>query len=136
MKASRIVAITSLVFLALSAFVGAVPMIAEPGGFPWWMPLSLLRYSPFHSFLVPGIILFLAIGVLSCWVLWLTLRRQAGHGWWVALQGCVLLGWLTVEAVMLRLVMWAQVFYAAVALVLVLTGFVLARQPGGASKKT
>ena len=104
-------------------------------GEPWWMPQSLLQYSPFHSYLIPGVILFSAIGLLSCWGLWLTLQRQPGHGWWVALQGCVLLGWLIVEAVMLRMVMWAQVFYAMVALVLLLSGMMLARKPSDALRQ-
>jgi hypothetical protein len=127
MKTSRIIAITTLIFVGLSGLVGGIPLMIHAHDEPWWMPQSLLRYSPFRSFLIPGIILFSAIGLLSCWTLWLTLKRQPGYGWWVALQGCVLLGWLIVEAVMLRLVMWAQVFYAAVALLLVVSGLVLAR---------
>jgi hypothetical protein len=130
MKAARIAAITALAFLALSALVGAVPMIKDPGGSPWWMPLSLLRYSPFHSFLIPGIILLFAIGLLSCWVLWLAITRSPGYGWWIAVQGCVLLGWLITEMFMLRLVMWAHVFYGAIALLLLISGLLLARRPG------
>lgn len=128
MKATRIAAIATLFFLALSAFVGAIPMITSPGGSPWWMPLSLLRHSPFHSFLIPGIILFTAIGLLSCGVLWMTIRRSPGYVWWVALQGCVLLGWIITEIFMLRIMMWAQEFYAGIALLLVFCGVVLARK--------
>jgi hypothetical protein len=53
------------------------------------MPQSLLRFSPFHSDLIPGIILLAANGLLSLWVLWLTVHRHADYGWWVAAQGCV-----------------------------------------------
>jgi hypothetical protein len=67
-------------------------------------------------------------------VLGLTLQRQPGYGWWVARQGCVLLGWLPVKAVMFRIVMRAQVFYAVVAPVLIVSGMLLVRKPGGATR--
>jgi hypothetical protein len=91
------------------------------------MPQSLLRHSPFRSYLIPRIILLLANGLLSLWVLWLTLRRHSGYGWWVAIQGCALLGWLVVEVAMLRLAVWPHYLYGAVALALVVTGLVLAQ---------
>jgi hypothetical protein len=91
------------------------------------MPQSLLQYSPFGSFLIPGIILFSAIGLLSCWALWLAIARTPDYGWWIAFEGCVLLGWIIAEMFMLRLVMWAQVFYAAVALLLMVLGLVAVR---------
>lgn len=125
MKLVRVLAITALVFLGLSALAGAFPMIANPNGSPLDMPQSLLRYSPFHSFLIPGILLLAANGLLSFWVLWLVLRRRPRYGLWVAFQGWVLLGWLLVECWMLRLVIWAHYLYGAVALVLVVCGFVL-----------
>jgi len=102
MKAFRIVAIVMLVFLGLSGIVGAVPMLMHPAGEPWSMPQSLLRYSPFHSYLIPGIILLVANGLLSLWVLCLTVREHSGYGWWVIMQGWVLFGWLVAEIVMPR----------------------------------
>jgi len=127
MKAVRIIALAALMFLGLSGLVGAIPLIVHPLGEPWAMPQSLLRHSPFHSYLIPGIILLVANGLLSLWVLWLTVRRHSGHGWWVAAQGCVLVGWLAVECIMVRLVMWAHYLYGAVGLVLIVAGIALAQ---------
>jgi hypothetical protein len=127
MKVVRIIAIAALVFLGLSALVGAIPLLVHPNGEPWRMPQSLLQYSAFHSYFIPGIILLVANGLLSLWVLWLTVRKHPGYGWWVAAQGCVLFGWLTVEVVMLRLAVWPHYLYGAVALALVVTGLALAR---------
>jgi hypothetical protein len=127
MRTARIVAVATLVFLGLSATVGAIPLLVHPTGEPWAMPQTLLRYSPFHSYLVPGIILLVANGLLSWLALWLTVRTHSGYGWWVAAQGCVLSGWLIVEIAMLRLAMWAHYLYGAVALVLVVAGIALAR---------
>jgi hypothetical protein len=127
MKVVRIIAIIALVYLGLSGIVGAIPLLLHPAGEPWRMPQSLLRHSPFHSYLVPGIILLVANGLLSLWVLWLAMRRHQGYGWWVAAQGCVLLGWLAVEVAMLRLAVWPHYLFGAVALVLVVAGLALVR---------
>jgi len=127
MKAARIVATVALLFLGLSAIVGAIPMLAHATGEPWAMPQSLLQYSPFHSYPIPGIILLVANGLLSLWVLWLMVQKHSGHGWWAIMQGCVLSGWLIVEMLMLRLVVWPHYLCGAVALVLVAAGFGLVR---------
>ena len=58
-------------------------MLMHPTGEPWSMPHSLLQYSPFHSCLIPGIILLVANGLLILWVLWLTVEKHSGYGWWV-----------------------------------------------------
>ncbi len=129
MVAVRTIAIIALSFLGLSGLVGAIPLIVHANDEPSWMPQSLLQHTPFRSFLIPGIILFSAIGVLSCRVLWMTLQRQLGYGWWVALQGCTLLVWLIVEVIMIRLAAWPHYFYGAVALLLILSGMILVREP-------
>jgi len=92
MRIVRAAAIAALVFLGLSGIVGAIPVFLHPAGEPWAMPQALLQYSPFYSHLIPGIILLVANGLLSFWVLWLTLRKRRGYGWWVTAQGCVLSG--------------------------------------------
>jgi hypothetical protein len=127
MKGIRILAIVALSFLGLSAIVGAVPMLMHPNGEPWAMPQSLLQHSPFHSFLVPGVILLVANGLLSLWVLWLTVTKHPRHGWWVIAQGYKLLGWLIVEVAMLRLMAWPHYFYGGVAMPLVIPGIAIVR---------
>jgi len=125
MKFARISAIVLLAFLGISSIAGAVPMLLDPHGQPWRIPQSSLIHSPFHSFLIPGLVLLVMNGLLSLVVLALTLRRGRDYGWWVAAQGAVLFGWLAVECVVLRVVAPAHYFYGAVALALVAAGLAL-----------
>lgn len=53
-----------LLFQVLSAFGGGVTMAAKPDGSALGIPLSMLDGSPFHNFLIPGIILSVVLGVL------------------------------------------------------------------------
>jgi hypothetical protein len=127
MRAVRIIAVAVLVFLGLSGIVGAIPLLVHPTGEPWAMPQSLLRHSPFQSYLIPGIILLMANGLLSLRVLWLTVRRHSGYGCWAAAQGCVLrvadCGDGDAEVV------WPHYLYGAVALVLVVASLALVQSP-------
>jgi uncharacterized membrane protein len=137
MKTVRWTCIALLFFLAVSSIIGSLPMLADPHGSPWNLPQSLLKHSPFPSFLVPGILLLAANGLLASWVLWLALAEIPRYGRWAALQGCVLLGWLVVECIMIRMVVWPHYLYGAVALGLIATGLLLWRdenrpEPSGA----
>jgi hypothetical protein len=124
------VAIWALGFLSISGLVGAIPLILDPDGVPWgYMHQSMLQYSPFHSYLIPGVVLFFAIGVLSLLIFVVTLKRRDGYGWWVAFQGCVLTGWMVVEVVMLRVLSWPQYLYLSVGLLLIVSGLALTRKP-------
>ncbi|HVT96234.1 MAG TPA: hypothetical protein VHE33_01925 [Acidobacteriaceae bacterium] len=131
----RVLAVVALLFLSITALYGGTVLIIHAHGNPWgMMPLNLLRDSPFHSWLVPGIILLTANGVLGLWVLGLVLARCRHDGFWAMFQGCVLLGWLVAECVLLRMVIWPHYLYGVVALVLILAGAAMRHSsPSGAS---
>jgi hypothetical protein len=131
MRIVRAVTMIVLFFLSATAFWGGTVLIANAHGNPWgMMPLTLLAHTPFHSWLIPGVILFSANGLLALWALWLTLRRAPHYGLWSALQGFVLLGWLVVECLLLRIVIWPHYLYGTLALFLILFGFGLQHMTG------
>jgi hypothetical protein len=136
MKLVRAVAIATLAFLGITSLVGAVPLIIDPAGKMLSMPLSLLEHSPFRSFLIPGIILLSSNCLLSFWVLAKALRNMPRYGYWIALQGFVLTGWITVQIVMIRTVIWAHYVYLAVAAILVFCGWLLRRDAPKAEIKS
>ena len=130
MSPARVIAIATLAFLGFTSLAGSISMIADPSGAALQMPLSLLRYSPFHSYLIPGILLLVFDGVLALWVLWLTMMAKPRFGLWTVFQGCVLLVWLAIECVMLRMVIWPHYLYGGVALALVVSGLALRHENG------
>jgi hypothetical protein len=110
-------------------------MILWPHETQWnLLPVSVLRYSPFHSFLFPGIILLVANGFMAFWVLRLVTARRSSYGLWTAFQGCVLLGWLVAECSMIRAVGGAHYFYAGIAIALIVLGFAMRNSPAHAEK--
>jgi hypothetical protein len=132
MKIVRAIALVTLAFLGIGAVAGGAILILDPSGKLLQMPLSLLDHSPFHSFLIPGIILFAANGVLSLLIMIAVIRRSDGNGLLVAFQGCVIIGWITVEVIMIRGVAWPHYVYWAIGLVLIATGLALRRENSAA----
>src|ERR1035441_10041746 len=106
MNKVRAIAIAALGFLGIGAVAGGLMLILDPTGQRMGMPISFLDHSPFHSFLIPGIILLVSNGLLSLAIMIAAIRRCAHYGLWVAFQGCVLTGWITVEVVMMRVAAW------------------------------
>lgn len=127
MKTVRILALIALGFLGITSVMGGLPLIVDPTGGLLHVPLILLKHSPFRSFLIPGIILFLANGLVSLVVFFATMRRTSGYGNMVATQGIVIAGWITVEVIFLRLVVWPHYVYWGVGLVLIGCGVILRR---------
>jgi hypothetical protein len=76
-------------------------MILAPDGHLLGMTAKMLAGSPFHSFLLPGIILFTVIGVGPMLAAALTLRRTAIAPLAAVAVGLVLIGWIAVEMVVL-----------------------------------
>jgi preprotein translocase subunit SecG len=128
LKIVRAIAIVALAFLAVTAVMGAVLLLRDPSGQPMDIPQGVLQYSPFHSFLIPGIILLVSQGLLSVAVLAIAVLCKRGFGWWIGFQGCVLFCWITIEVILLRTVVWLHYVYWGLALILIACGWMLHRQ--------
>ena len=89
------------IFLGLGALFGGGALILAPDGHLLGMPTKLLAGSPFTSFLVPGIILFTVVGLAPLMAAALTIRRQALAPIAAVGVGVALIGWVSVEMVVL-----------------------------------
>ena len=112
---SRPQAVTALVvlllLLGLGAAISATALIVAPDGHLIQLPLSLLANAPFTNFLVPGILLFLFIGVYPLVVAFSIWRQpswnfpnkinpfRSYHWSWSAslAAGLILLVWIIVQ---------------------------------------
>ncbi len=134
---ARPVAVTTLIAVLLlqaaGALAGGAALMASPRGGIIKMPLSFLKGSPFHDFLIPGVILFVVLGLCPLLVAWALLRRPPAavleainpfrrQYWaWTAagVIGVGLLIWIAVEATIIPFSI-LQPFYAAVGLGIIL----------------
>ena len=94
-------AIVLEVFLGIGALFGGGALILAPDGHLLGMPTKLLAGSPFPNFLVPGIILFTFVGLAPLVAAAITFRRQALAPIAAVVVGLTLIGWVSVEMVVL-----------------------------------
>jgi hypothetical protein len=122
-----------LAFLGISAAFGGIVLVANPSGGLIGMPVSLLRFSPFDDFLIPGLILGIVFGLGSfaailalwfrpAWSLASALTHATGEHWaWsVALAiGSSQVIWIVTQMLMLRGVNVLHFLYGGIGLLIV-----------------
>ncbi|MFO7932735.1 MAG: hypothetical protein R6U78_01530 [Bacteroidales bacterium] len=99
-KVSRIIAIVLLFLLGVSALFGALGLILDPSGRAMQLPEGILDPTPFHNYLIPGILLGIFNGLFSLIIAILVIMRIRLYPWLIIFQGCVLMVWLTAEVLM------------------------------------
>jgi len=111
------------IFLGIGALFGGIQFILAPDGHLLGTPLSMLAGTPFHSFLVPGLLLFTFVGVGPMVAAVITARRRAIGPLAAFAVGLTLMGWITVEMVLfagLTSLFW--VFYLVLGTVIAAVG--------------
>ena len=89
------------IFVGSSALVSGALLIIVPSGAFLHLPPDMLKDTPFHDFLAPGIILFLinGVGQLVAGILSIRRNRLAGYGG--AVCGMGLMIWIFVQVNMI-----------------------------------
>ena len=132
-KATRNLLIALLAFLGLGAIGGGAVLIVSPSGKLMGMPLSILNPSPFSDFLIPGIILFLVLGIIPLLLIVALLKKPTSklaeyfnyyadiHWAWTytIYIAFVLIFWIQIEMVLLNAVSWLHTFYMLLAVVII-----------------
>ncbi len=65
------------IFLGLNGLLGGIAFLLAPDGSLLQMPMSHLRNTPFHDFTIPGLLLFLFLGVYPIAVAYSLWRRPS-----------------------------------------------------------
>lgn len=114
-------------FVGLTALAGGALLVARPDGSLLGMTPSLLAYSPFESFLVPGLLLFGVIGIGSVLAGMAVARGSPASNFVAFMAGMALVVWTVVQMISLRTTNWLQLSYLAVALVILVLAVVAER---------
>ena len=123
---ARNILISLLLFLGLGAICGGALLIISPSGkLLGGLPLSILDHSPFKDFLIPGIILFLVLGLSPCLLAVALIKKPVSRfaeyfnffedmywGWSFSIYiAFALIIWIQIETIFVQSVGWLQTFY-------------------------
>lgn len=132
-KAARNILLFLLAFLGLGALFGGGVLIISPDGQLFGMPLSMLRNSPFGSFLIPGIILFLVLGLVPILLVFALVKKPANkraeqlnvfndmHWSWAysIYVAFALIIWIQMEMFYVQSVHWSHIVYMFLAVAII-----------------
>lgn len=93
-----------LLLTGLSAFIGGLALIIDPFGGFMGLSTGYLTHSPFQTYLIPGIVLFAAVGAMNLIAAYVVYRRTREYYNLVILQGIVLVVWIVVQVAMIQIV--------------------------------
>ncbi|MDV4150569.1 hypothetical protein R0131_06945 [Clostridium sp. AL.422] len=104
------------VFVGLGAMAGGISAIMNP-----YSPLGLhsdtLKYSPFSNFLIPGIILFVVIGLGNLFSAISILFKSKYQGYISSIFSWALVIWIIVQCIMLRAIAHLHVIFFVIGLI-------------------
>ncbi len=132
-KTAQNILLVLLAFLGLGAIAGGGVLIISPNGKLIGMPLSMLDHSSFKSFLIPGIILFLLLGIAPSLLIIALLKKPTSklaerinffkdmHWAWsyTIYVGFTLIFWIQIEMMFLSAVSWLHTFYMFLAFAII-----------------
>lgn len=119
----RILIIILLTVNAVGALLAGYGFMRCPDGSSLGMDTTMLRFSPFDNFLIPGIILFCCNGLLSLATGLLLVFKKPLANPALLLQGIVLVGWIVVQMIMLRETNYLQLTFGLVGLLFLRYGY-------------
>ena len=135
LKTARNIHLFLLAFLGLSAIGGGGALIISPSGkLLGGLPLSILVRSPFNDFLIPGIILFVVLGLFPGLLVLALLKKPSSKlaeqlnffkdmhwSWSFSIYvAFALIIWIQVETIYIQGVGWLQTFYMLFTIPLIL----------------
>lgn len=124
-KTIKIISISLMLLTAINAVIAGILFIIDPSGQKMGIDVSYLRHSPFHSFLLPGIVLFVVNGLFNFGAAYAVIKNRPYASTFTLVQGVLLVGWIVVQVLMVRDVSALHIIMFCIGFVLIMCGFLL-----------
>jgi hypothetical protein len=122
---SRIISIVLLSFTGANALVAGFLFMLDPSGQKIGMTTNYLAHSPFSTYLIPGITLFVVIGLLNILIAFLCLKKYKHYPLLIIIQGVLLLGWIILQVFWVRDFNALHLIMLFIGLLLLVSGMVM-----------
>lgn len=100
-----------LCFVGIGALFGGIMALIDPSGKLFGMSTDLLKKGLFDSFLIPGLFLFLVIGLGHMLSFWLVKKRVKFHPYISGTMGCILMAWIVIQCYILEAINILHMIY-------------------------
>ncbi|HWR11552.1 MAG TPA: hypothetical protein VN445_07015 [Rectinemataceae bacterium] len=110
MKALRRLIAGIHIFVGIGALGGGLAALGNPAA-PLGMSLDALKNGPFIDFFVPGLFLFLVIGLGNIVTAWVVLKKASYHGLASGVMGSIMVVWIVIQCWIMQSVIFLQALY-------------------------
>ncbi len=123
-KSFKLVVIILLILTAINALIAGGMFIFDPSGQKMGMTTDYLQFSPFESFLIPGIVLFTVNGILNLFAAFLAIGKHYRANMMILFQGILLCGWIFMQVLLVRVINPLHVIMFVIGLVFIFYGII------------
>lgn len=124
MRALYILMVAMHWFVGLGAVGGGLGAVLNPDA-PMGLPKDVLKYGPFHNFLIPGLFLLIVIGVGNVVSGIFVFKRSRYHEAISALMGAMLVAWIVIQCAVLWAINPLHVIFFGIGIAQVFLGLFL-----------
>lgn len=132
-KVARTVTLVLLTLTGLNAVVAGFLFIVDPLGQKMGMTVDYLKFAPFETYLIPGIILFLVNGISNLLAAFCLYHQKSIALPWVIVQGILLCGWILVQVMMVHDLNPLHIIMFTIGVLMICFGALLKNQHAQAS---
>jgi hypothetical protein len=124
-KILRITDITLLFITGLNALAAGYSFIVEPSGEGLGLNIDYLKFSSFENFSIPGLILFITLGIGSIAIGIIALLKKYNYSLLILFQGCIITGWILIQVLILIMFHALHLIIFTIGIILIISGFLL-----------
>jgi hypothetical protein len=122
----RIAAIVLLFIVSLNALAAGYGFIIDPTGKGIGISTEYLKQSaPFDNYLIPGIVLFVVIGLATSIIAVLATLKTLHYPFLILIQGCIIVGWIAIQLMMVTAFHPLHLIIGLIGIALIFSGWLL-----------
>lgn len=116
----RIILFILVFIVAITSFFSGILLMLAPHGSFFQMSTSILKDSPFTTFMIPGFCLAFLVGGSNTFALIELLHKAKERYNWCIVGGIMLSGWMVVQIFLVGWNHWLQVAYLVTGIMILL----------------
>ncbi len=113
------------IFHGLSGLFGGLMLLHDPTGQSLSLELEWLQNTPFPNFLIPGIILFIFVGIGNILGFWFTYKKKRKRAQIGIIFGIILMAWIISQLAWIGYKDFLQPLYFSTGLIQTIFGYAL-----------
>lgn len=125
MKALKIICISLLFFLGITAVYGGYSLITDPTGASIQLPEQWIQYTIFKNYLIPGLVLLVMNGLMGIIIAISAIRQSKDNALYIHMQGLIVIGWIVIQILVIRQLFWLQFVFLGIGIFLIISGIML-----------